>query len=140
MKWIIAIWLLVTLPTINYVDQGEAGLQWNFLTGEIILQDRPGFHLTSPTTLVSVIDLRPQKLCLMSSAHSAPNCRLVKFVPDQYQEFVKVEGWGYYWLYNRVSFNSGYPETYRGFRDILRGYAFSAHQYPFIKTITYQGE
>lgn len=129
---------LFLLSTVNYVEQGQAGLVWKPIMGEVSLQEKPGFYFTSPFTLVSTIELRPQRVCLTSAAHSAPNCRLIQFDPKQYKEFVKVEGWSYYWFANRISFNLGHPETYRGFRDILRGYAFSAHQYPFIKTLKYQ--
>lgn len=138
-KWIaLAILPLAAfLSTFNYVEQGRAGLGWNPLTGEVFLQ-KPGMHWTAPTTLVTTIELRPQRLCLTSAAQAAPNCRLVQFNPEYYREFVAVEGWQYYWFANRLSFNIGHQETYRGFRDIMRGYAFSAQQYPFITVLTYQ--
>lgn len=128
---------LVYLSTFNFVEQGHAGLAWNPFTGQVTLQ-KPGIHWTAPTTLVARIDLRPQRMCLTSSAQAAPNCRLVQFDEYNYRDFIAVEGWRYYWLSNRISFNSGHEETYRGFRDVLRGYAFSAQRYSFIKVLSYQ--
>lgn len=141
MSWLkyvlIALPFLALWSTFNYVDQGEAGLGWNAVSGEIFLQE-PGIHWTSPITLVSVIETRPQRVCITSSTQAAPNCKLVQFDATQYKEFVAVEGWRYYWFDNFISFNSGHQETYRGFRDLLRGYAFSAQEYPFVKTIKEQ--
>lgn len=129
--------IIAFLSTFNYVEQGNAGLAWNPISGQITLQ-KAGMHWTAPTTLVTTVETRPQRLCLTSSAQAAPNCRLVQFEERYYKEFVAVEGWRYYWFNNRLSFNFGHPETYRGFRDVLRGYAFSAQRYPFIKTLSAQ--
>jgi hypothetical protein len=45
---------------------------------------------------------------------------------------VKTEGFYYYWWANRLSFNLGYDQEYRGVRDLMRGYAYSPHHYPFL--------
>lgn len=37
--------------------------------------------------------------------------------------------------FNRFSFNGSYPEEYRGWRDVMRGYAYSTKRYPFIKIL-----
>jgi hypothetical protein len=124
-------WLLFS-TTIRYIEPGEAGIEWRPLSGQMTLLDRAGWHLSPPWALVTIIDTKPQRLCLTSSAHAAPNCRLAQFDATRYREFIAVEGWSYYWFRNRLSFNYGHPETYRGFRDVMRGYTFSQHRYPFI--------
>ncbi len=129
---IVALLLLVG-STVNYIKPGYVGLSYNFVTGEIDLRNHPGWMLSGPTVLVTKLDIRPQRLCLTSSAHAGINCRLAQFDTNHYREFVAVEGWGWYWWSNRFSFNSGYTETYRGWRDVMRGYTFSAVRYPFIK-------
>ncbi len=121
--------------TLNYVGPGHAGLAYNMIDGTVDIQDHAGWQPNSPFTLITNIDTRPQKLCIMSSAHAAVNCKLVQFDTRYYREFVAVEGWHYFWWSNRFSFNSGHQETYRGWRDVLRGYAFSSQQYPFIKVL-----
>jgi hypothetical protein len=123
----LAVWLVF----VNHVDQYQAGIAWSFTTGEMWLQE-PGFHVTTPWTLVARVDLRPQRVCITSAGHAAFNCKLVQFQAAHWREFIRVEGWRYYWLANRLSLNLGYREEYRGFRDILRGYAFSAQHYPFV--------
>lgn len=127
---LLACWLMF----FNHIEQYQAGIAWKFTTGEMWLQE-PGYHITAPWTLVAVVDVRPQRVCITSASHAAFNCKLVQFQSSAWREFIAVEGWRYYWLSNRVSWNASYREEYRGFRDILRGYAFSAQQYPFIKVL-----
>ena len=138
MKRYLALVLVALLASwgllLNHIDQYEAGIAWNFATGELVLQEA-GYHITSPWTLVASVDTRPQRVCVTSGSHAAFNCRLVQFEQSRWREFVAVEGWRYYWFSNRFSFNSGYREEYRGFRDILRGYAFGVERYPFIRVI-----
>jgi len=119
---------------VNHVDQYEVGISWNLVTGQMWVQDS-GYHLTAPWALVSRVDTRPQRVCVTSGSHAAFNCKLVQFQTAQWQGFVATEGWRYYWLSNRLSFNIGYREEYRGFHDILRGYAFSARRYPFLSVL-----
>lgn len=125
----------VFLSTVNYLEPTEVGVELNVATGAIRLQDHAGWHVRQPWVLLSVIDGRPQRVCLTSSAHAAQNCKLVEFVPSAYREFVAVEGFRFYWWSNRFSINLGYREEYRGMRDVLRGYAFSAEHYPFIRVL-----
>ena len=80
------------------------------------------------------VDTQPTRVCV-ASASRAYNCKLVQFNASEFRLFVKTEGFHYYWWYNRLSINFGYDEEYRGLRDILRGYAFAAKQYPFVTTI-----
>lgn len=118
---------------LNHVEPSEIGLARNLVTGKVWVQ-RAGWHVTPPWVLVARIDTRPTRVCV-ESAGRAVNCRLVRFVPEAYREFVVVEGFRYYWWDNRLSFNWGYREEYRGMRDVLRGYAFSEKKYPFIEII-----
>jgi hypothetical protein len=58
---------------------------------------------------------------------------LVEFNPKGWKKFIENEGFRYYWLSNRMSFNSGSEEEYRGMDWVIRGYAFSETEYPFIR-------
>jgi hypothetical protein len=120
----------------NHTRPYEAGIVWDFVSGELSIQEPNGgaFHLTAPWVRVAVIDTRPSRVCV-TSATRAFNCKLVQFNWREYKEFVQVQGFHYYWLANRLSFNIGYSEEYRGVRDILRGYAFGSEQYPFITVL-----
>lgn len=121
--------------SVNYLEPQERGLTWNVASGELGVQARAGWHAHPPWVLVSVVDIRPARVCITTSARAVLNCKLVRFVPEHYRTFISVQGFGFYWWANRFSFNFGYREEYRGMRDILRGYAFSSKQYPFIEVL-----
>ena len=124
---------LGSLAFYNHTEAYEVGVAWNRVTGALWAQG-PGMHWTAPWVSVSVIDTRPQRVCLTTAGRGF-NCRLVRFEPSAYREFVAVEGYRYYWWANRLSFNGGYSEEYRGMKDLLRGYAYGSTPYPFIVTL-----
>lgn len=117
----------------HYTSQHEVGLVMNKLNGEVYI-DTPGIHLTPAWFKVSKIDKRPQRVCISSTSKTV-TCKLVVFEKNYFQEFVKREGFRYYWWDNRFSFNSGHSEEYRGIRDVLRGYAFSNAKLKFLKIL-----
>lgn len=118
----------------HHQDTYEVGIARNQLTGEVTLIDTAGFNRNYPWVWVSVIDTRPTRVCLTTTAR-AFNCKLVQFDPVYYRDFVAVEGWSFYWWSNRLSFNYGYSDEYRGIRDILRGHAYGTKHYPFLKVL-----
>ena len=122
------------LSCVHFTDQYHVAIVRNNFTGEVWCDMRGGIHLTAPWTQASRIDTRPQRVCITTTA-MAYNCKLVQFQPEAYGEFVKVQGFYYYWWANRISFNLGYGEEYRGMKDILRGFAFGAVQYPFLTVL-----
>src|SRR6476469_705428 len=116
----------------HHPEAYEVGLSRNQLTGEVSLVESAGFNFSPPGVWVSIIDTRPTTVCITSTAQTY-NCKLARFNPAYFREFVAVEGWYYYWWANRLSFNYGYNDEYRGMRDILRGHAFGVKRYPFIE-------
>lgn len=127
--------LFFWLKCLNFSEPYEAVITWNLVSGERQLQSHSGWSLRAPWVLLTSIDTRPQRVCITSSSHAAANCKLVQFVPRYYREFLAQEGFRWYWWANRFSVNWGHEETYRGMRDILRGYAFSSQQYPFVRVM-----
>ena len=123
------------LLCVNYLGANERGLAYDVFSGELFLQEQPGIQVTPPWIFTTRIDLEPNKVCVTSTAHARFNCRLVQFIPEEYRAFLEVEGWRWYWWSNRISFNWGYDDEYRGFRDVLRGYALSGQDYPFIRVL-----
>lgn len=121
---------LFYLGCLHYTPLGYVGILRHTFTGEVVL-DHPGWNLTPPWIRVAKVDARPMRVCI-TSAGRGYSCKLVQFQPSAVQEFVKTEGFRYYWLANRVSFNFGYDDEYRGVRDIMRGYAYSPHRYAFL--------
>ena len=121
---------LFCLGFVHYTETGQAAIMRNFVTGEVKL-DHPGWNLSTPWVQAAHIELRPQRVCI-TTAGRGYSCKLVRFDPEHFKEFVQVEGFRYYWWANRLSYNWGYDEEYRGFRDLLRGHAYGAKTYPFI--------
>lgn len=131
-----ALFLLVFIPYLAFVHHSEptqVGIVRNWITGELRL-DTPGWNITAPWVSVAKIDTRPMRVCVTSAGRGF-NCKLVEFVASEYRYFVSVEGFYYYWWANRLSFNLGYADEYRGMRDLLRGYAYSTRQYPFVRIL-----
>ena len=126
--------LFLYLAFVHYQEPNESALVWNRIRGTFRLEKVAGFHFSPPWVGAAIIDLRPMRVCVTSSSRSF-NCKLVEFNPDAYKEFVALEGTRYYWLSNRISFNSGYDEEYRGMRDVLRGYTYSIKKYSFVRVV-----
>ncbi len=129
---ILTMGVLFYLLCVHHVEPYWIVIEWNRRTGEMRLDTEAIWYITPPWVMAIQIDIRPQRVCVTSAGRGVFNCKLVKFEPTAYKEFVAVEGLRYYWFANRISFNLGYEEEYRGFRDIMRGYAFSAKKYKFI--------
>lgn len=127
---IILPFVILYLSFIHYTEPGYVGIKRNLITGELSL-DHPGWNVNPPWVWVAMMNVKPERVCITTTAR-AYNCKLVQFVPEEYRAFVATEGWRYWWWSNRISFNFGYDEEYRGVRDVLRGYAFSNKSYPFI--------
>ncbi|MDB5260633.1 MAG: hypothetical protein JWN37_864 [Candidatus Nomurabacteria bacterium] len=124
---------LIYFPFMHHSEPTQVGIMRNAFTGEV-KRDTPGWNLSAPWVKVAKVTTTPLRVCITTTSR-AFNCRLVQFVPEEYEVFVRTEGFRYYWWANRISYNHGYDEEYRGMRDIMRGYAYSAKRYPFIKIL-----
>ena len=130
--------LVFYIAFFNHLETYQVGITRNLVTGEVGIQnpskDTGGYYFSAPWVRVARIDTRPMRVCITSGA-VAFNCKLVEFEPAAYKEFVAVQGFQYYWLANRISFNFGYAEEYRGVKDILRGYTYGIKKYPFVRVL-----
>ncbi len=137
-KWVtlcvlILIGFLFYLGCLNFVEPSEIGIARNFVSGDMWIEEGNGWNISAPGVLVSRIDMRPMRVGVPSAGHGF-SAKLVQFDKEHWQEFVTTEGFYYYWWANRISFNWSY-ESYRGVKDIFRGYAYSVKQYPFLKIV-----
>lgn len=123
---------LFYLTCVYHVEPNEMGISWNPFSGKLSGDTLPGFYVSPPWEMASIIDLRPCRVCITSTANSY-SCKLVSFQTSYWEDFVRTQGFGYWWWNNRISFNYGYDAEYRGFRDVLRGYAYSNKKYRFIE-------
>lgn len=117
---------------VNYTDVHEVNIKRNHFSGETSLDSISGFNVSWPWVQICSIDTRPVRICVTSSTRNF-NCMLVSFDPNGWREFVDNEGFYYYWWANRISFNMGYDDEYRGMKDLIRGYSFDLNKRSFIK-------
>lgn len=129
--FVAAVLLLFYLGFLNYTEPTEIGIARNIFTGEMWVQEGGGWHSTPPWIRVARIDIRPMRV-VITTAGRGFSAKLVRFNPKVWREFVDTEGFRYWWWANRISFNFGYDEEYRGMKDILRGYAYGVKSYSFI--------
>lgn len=119
---------------VNYIEPNQIGIVRNIISGKMYVQEHGGFYFTAPWVFVIRVDTSPIRVSLMSGGKGYSS-KLVQFQKEYWEEFVNIEGFRYYWWSNRFSINFGYTEEYRGMKDILRGHAYGAKQYKFIKTL-----
>jgi hypothetical protein len=118
----------------HWTESYEIALTRNVFTKNLEIDSIGGFNLSSPWIQVVKIDTRPTRICITSSTRNF-NCKLVQFDKEYYKEFIQTEGFRYYWWDNRISFNLGYDDEYRGMKDLLRGYTFDRQNRNFIRII-----
>lgn len=116
---------------VNYNEPTQIGIARNLVSGKMSLQEGGGFFFAPPWVWVARVDTRPMRIAVTSGGRGY-SAKLVQFDKNYWEEFVATEGWRYYWLSNRISFNLSYDDEYRGMKDIMRGYAYSAKHYPFV--------
>lgn len=125
---------LYYLTCMYHLEPNEIGISWNPISGESKCDTVAGIHVAVPWEMVSVIDIRPMRICITSTANSY-SCQLVTFDKRYWRDFVKAQGFNYWWWNNRLSINMGYKDEYRGFKDVLRGYAYGNRKYRFIRVM-----
>ena len=124
--------LLFYIMCISVTDIHHNSIQRNYLTGDIVLDTVPGVKITYPWVQVIRIDKRPYRICITSSSKNL-NCGLYSINFKYIGDLIEKEGVEYYWWRNRFSFNPGHKDEYRGFIDMLKGYALDdSKKYRFI--------
>jgi hypothetical protein len=124
--------LLFWLACIHWTGIHQVAIKRNIVTGKVEIDSIAGINVTLPWIQVARIDIRPHRVCIECSCR-ALSCRLVEFNPKHWDEFLEKEGFKYYWLSNRISFNLGADQEYRGIDWILRGYAYDTNEHNFLK-------
>ncbi|MBI5467316.1 MAG: hypothetical protein HY975_03865 [Candidatus Kerfeldbacteria bacterium] len=129
----LAVLTFFRVACLNYCEPTEIGVARNLITGHTWLV-RGGWTFKYPWVYIPHIDTRPMLVSVDSAGHGY-SAKLVQFVPDEWESFVRTEGFYPWWLANRISFNCGYRHEHRGMKDILRGYAYGSKQYPFLRIL-----
>lgn len=128
---VIGILFTFYLTSFNFLNMSEVSLNYNIIDGNVTCDTVSGIKLSAPWVLVNVVDIRPIKVCVDCSCRNL-TCKLIAFNPKEYKIFVQKEGWSYFWWRNRLSFNSGNKQEYRGLKNVIRGYAFDDVEYKFL--------
>lgn len=124
--------LLFWLGFFNWTGYHQLSIERNIFNGEIHVDTTAGPNLSWPWVQVANIDTRPRKLCVDCNCKTL-NCRLVQIKKNNIIKLVENEGFKYFWLQNRISFNISAEQEYRGFDYTLRGYAFTEDTPNFIE-------
>lgn len=136
MRWLrytvitISVLVFVRLGFLTYCEPTEIGVARNLVTGTTHVTKK-GWQFKCPWVLVPHIDTRPMRVSVDSAGHGY-SAKLVRFVPEEWESFVRTEGFYLWWFANRMSFNCGYRDEHRGIKDILRGYAYGGKKYSFL--------
>jgi hypothetical protein len=116
---------------LNHIGPASVGIAYNALNGEVTSQKHAGWYITSPFVRVASIDTRPTQVCLNAGTRIL-SCKLIEFVPEGAEEFVKLQGFRYY---DGAVVNNSCHDCNSDMYHILQGYAFSGREYPFLRVI-----
>jgi hypothetical protein len=105
---------------LNHVNVTDIGITYNSITGEIGVQEHPGWYATSPFTRVAHMSLLPMRITIPSQARII-NQKMVRFRKEGAIEFVKLQGFS-------MMLNSEQE-------NIMLGYAFSGQKFPFLEIL-----
>lgn len=130
----LALLIFFRVGFMTYCEPTEIGIARNLVSGHTWMV-RGGWRFKFPWVFVPHIDTRPMMVSVDSAGHGY-SAKLVEFVPEQWESFVRTEGFYLWWFANRISYNSGYRHEHRGMRDILRGYAYGSKRYLFLRIIS----
>lgn len=136
--------LWITIPTalilsilfyifcLNRVAYQTVGVALNNNNGELSLQEKPGWYITSPLVSVKYVPLNP---ILVSSdpSHYARtvNQKLVQIKSDKVMDFVQCQG------YNNIPMLVDLDNDGRGgsFKQMLVGYAYSSKNFEWLEIL-----
>jgi len=109
---------------LNHVHINEIGVAYNSWSGDVKVQENPGWYLTSPMVQVVALSTAAHQVSIPSSA-VVINTKIVRFKKEGVQEFIRLQGFSY--------------SLHDSFDSILMGYAFSGKEYPFLEVMQEAG-
>jgi hypothetical protein len=109
-------WLLC----LNHVGVTNVGIAYNSINGTLLVQNRPGWYVTSPFVSVAHMSTLPMRVTIPSEARII-NSKIVKFKPEGAVDFIKMQGFS-------VQLSSEQE-------NIMMGYAFSGQTFSFLEIV-----
>ena len=104
----------------NHVSANQIGVKFDSLSGEVSLQAHPGWYVTSPFVKTVSLSTVPMVVHVPSAA-KVINTKVVRLVPENILNFVKIQGFSY--------------DLGHGLEGILMGYAFSGQKFSFLEIV-----
>lgn len=101
----------------DHVPPSHIGVAYNSWSGQITVQQKPGWYVTSPLTFVMRIDTKPMRVTIITTANVIVS-KLVQFKQEGVNDFLQRQGFGYMFPYRQ--------------KLIMVGYAYSGKQYRFL--------
>ena len=115
----------------NHIGIQHIGIAYDSWNGTVSIQ-QPGWHQTGPQVQVAEVSLLPTRVCLNSGARVL-NCKQVRFKAEGVQAFIAEQGFHYYDTSGSSSGND--CDSCGGMTRILKGYAYSGKDWPFLEVI-----
>lgn len=117
---LLAFWALL----LDHIPPGYIGVAYNRWSGQVVLQEAPGWYLTAPSTQVMRIDARPMRVTVISLANTLAS-KLIRFRKEGVNDYLERQGFGY-----MIPFRQ---------KLIMVGYAYSGETYPFLDVLEDSG-
>ncbi len=108
------------LAFLNHTDINEIGVAYDSMSGQITVQDKPGWYTTSPMVRVAYLSTLPMAVEIPSEA-AVITKKIVRFKKEGLDDFIRLQGFGY-------SMSSSLANT-------LLGYAYSGREWPFLEVM-----
>jgi hypothetical protein len=114
------LFFLVYMFGLNHVSVNHIGIAYNSFNGELQIQDRVGWHVTSPFVRVMELPTMPIIVHIPSYA-KVINTKIVRLRPEGIKDLIKLQG-----------FNM---ELGTCFESVMMGYAFSGQKFSFLEIV-----
>lgn len=113
--------LLAYFLFLNHVDVNEIAIAYDSRTGNVWVQDTPGWYRTDPFTKVICISTAPALVTLPANGAKVITQYVIQFNPAGAKDYAKLQGYSYI-----------YGSNVDG---ILMGYLMSGKDYPFLTVL-----
>lgn len=117
-----ALMLLFYILCLNHISFNDFGVSYNSISGELKIQERAGWYITSPFTQVSTFPKNAFIVSLnMNNNSTVINSKVIRLRPENFIDFIKREGFHY-----------AYGNDFKYF---MNNYAYSSTNWSFIEVL-----
>lgn len=123
--------LLFYIFCLNHVEYQHVGIALNSNSGEVVVQNKPGWYVTSPFVRVKEIDTNTIRVSLIECLpihdykFKIAAVKVVRIKEDKIMDFVNFHG------FNNLPMNL----DSQSFRNIICAYAFCGEQFDWLEIV-----